>query len=242
LVGDYSVKGGERMTTRRAVGIVVATDALLVAVLVVALWAVPSVAAVLLQEQAAAVLGASGRHPAEAEPTPVAGGPGYYSVQAGTMQPYDYTIQWLEGQYDDDGWISTIQESSLKLYTEFGAALHLPQGAYITKVVAYAYDDDPSEDLAFCVVRYALGATPTRRVVAEWTQTGTDEGTFVAEANAVSAEVALVDNSVYSYAVEVTLPKASSGKGLRALMFRVDYSFDSYVPLAMKGTRKGHDW
>jgi len=230
------------MTTRRAVGIVVVTNAVIAGVLLVALCAASSVAAVPLEEQAAGVLGASARHPAEAEPTPVAGGPGYYSVQAGTMQPYDYSIQWLEGQYDDDGWISTIQESSLKLYTEFGAALHLPQGAYITKVVAYAYDDDPSEDLAFCVVRYALWATPTRRVVAEWAQTGTDEGTFVAEANAVSAEVALVDNSVYSYAVELTLPKASSRKELRALMFRVDYGFDNYVPLAMKGTRRGHDW
>jgi hypothetical protein len=230
------------MTTRRVVGIVVVTNAVIAGVLLAALCAASSVAAVPPQEEQTGMLSAYWNRPAQAEPTPVAGGPGYYSVQAGTMQPYDYTIQWLEGQYDDDGWISTIQESSLKLYTEFGAALHLPQGAYITKVVGYAYDDDPSEDLAFCVVRYALGATPTRRVVAEWTQTGIDEGTFVAEANAVSAEVALVDNSVYSYAVEVTLPKASSGKELRVLMFRVDYSFDSYVPLAMKGTRRGHDW
>lgn len=230
------------MTTRRVVGIVVVTNAVIAGVLLVALYAASSVAAVPLQGRAAGVLGASGRRPAEAEPTAMAGGPGYYSVQAGTMQPVDYTVQWQLGQYEGNGWLSTIEESPLRLYTGYGAALHLPQGAYITKVVGYAYDDDSSEDLAFCVVRYALGSSPTRQVVAEWSHTGTDEGTFVAEANAVSAEVALVDNSVYSYAVELTLPKASSGKELRVLMFRVDYSFDSYVPLAMKGGRRGHDW
>ena len=229
------------MTTRRVVGIVVVTNAVIAGVLLVALCGASSVAAVPPQEEQTGMLNAYWNRPAQAAPTPVAGGPGYYSVQAGTMQPVDYTVQWQLGQYEGDGWISTVQESSLRLYTGYGAPVHLPQGAYITKVVGYAYDDDPSEDLAFCVVRYALGATPTRRVVAEWTQTGTDEGTFVAQANAVSAEVALVDNSVYSYAVEVTLPKASSGKELRVLMFRVDYSFDSYVPLAMKATRRGHD-
>jgi hypothetical protein len=209
-------------------------------VLLVALWAFSSVGAVPFQEDQTGMPSTDGRHPAEAGPTPVAGGPGYYSVQASTMRPVDYTVQWQVGQYEGSGWISTIQESSLRLYTGYGAALHLPQGAYITKVVAYAYDDDPSEDLAFCVVRYALGASPTRQVVAEWSQTGTDGGTFVAEASAVSAEVALVDNSVYSYAVEVTLPKASTGKELRVLMFRIDYSFESYAPLAMKDTGKWH--
>jgi hypothetical protein len=231
---------GQTMTTRKALGVVVAAEALLVTLLVIALCSVSSVAAVPNHNQAAGGLSSSGGHSSEAEPTPVGGGPGYYSVQAATMQPVDYTIQWQVGRYESDGWISTVQESSLRLYTGYGAALHLPQGAYITQVVGYAYDDDPSEDLAFCVVRYALGATPTRRVVAEWTQVGTVQGAFVAEANAVSAEVALVDNSVYSYTVEVTMPKASSGKELRVRMFRVDYSFDSYLPLAMRETGKWH--
>jgi len=218
------------MRTSKVVGIVLATNAAIMAVLLLALWSASSVAAVPSPLEQPRALSAPGSRPAQAEPTPVPGGPGYYSVNAVEMRPGDSTI----GYNHWDG-LTTTQESTVNPlgYTMYAAGLHLPQGARITKLVAYGYDDDDAQDFYFGVIRNTVTETLTTDIVVPVTDSDTGASPFV-KAVAADDDFATVDNSVYAYAVILNLPEANSGKELKVFMFRVDYSFDSYVPLAMK--------
>ncbi len=217
------------MRTRKVIGIVLATNAIMMAVLLLVLWAASSVAAVPSPVEQAGVLSAQGSSSAQVAPAPVPGGPGYYSVTAVEMLPADSTIGYL----DWEG-LSTTQESTIHPlgYTLYAAGLHLPQGARITKLVAYGYDDD-AKDFAFLVVRSTVTDTATSDFVVPITLSDTEVGTFVKEV-AADEDFAVVDNSVYGYALVLDLPAANSGKELKSYMFRVDYTFDSYAPLVMK--------
>lgn len=213
------------MRTRKLIGIVLATNAIMMAVLLLALWAASSVAAVPSPVEQAGVPSLS----AQVAPTPVPGGPGYYSVGVGDVRPADSTIG-----YNNFGGLRTTQESTVNPegWTVYGDGLHLPQGARITKLVAYGYDDD-AKDPGFLVLRTTLTDTATSEFVVGPSGHGGDEGLFVQEV-AADEDFATVDNSVYSYDLVLTLPVASPGHELTIYMFRVDYTFDSYAPLVMK--------
>ena len=216
-----------QMTTRKVVGIVLATNVALALALLTALWAASSAAAT---PGPAAQTGRGDAAPLQAGPTPVPGGPGYYSITCGEMVPTDDTIGYQTAQ----GWISTTVESSLRDTTLYAAGLHLPQGARITKLVVYGYDDDPSEDFWYRAAGVTLdGDAVLVQNVTDATYSDTDVGAFVDYAEANEGED-LVDNSVYQYLVIAHLPAASEGKELKIMGFRVDYSFDTYVPLTMK--------
>jgi hypothetical protein len=219
-----------RMTTRKVIGIVIATNAAILAVLLLALWSASSVVAVPSALQQAAALSAPGNRPAEAAPTPVPGGPGYYSVSSAEMRAADSTI----GYNHWDG-LSTTLESTVNPLSEtlYGAGLHLPQGARVTRLVAYGYDDDDDKDFTFSVLRSTVTSKPTSDFVVIPTESDTGSTPFVKEVAAFE-DNATVDNSVYSYEVIVSLPAATSGKRLVAYQFRVDYTFDHSMPLAMK--------
>jgi hypothetical protein len=115
----------------------------------------------------------------------------------------------------------------------YAAGLHLPQGARITKLVAYGYDDDEAKGFSFGVLRSTVNDTLTTEFVVPITGSDTDSSPFAKEV-AADEDFATVDNSVYTYAVILEMGEANSGKELRLFMFRVDYTFDSYVPLSMK--------
>ena len=218
------------MTTRKVIGIVAATNAVLAAVLLLALWMASSVGAVPSAEEQGVMAGAGWSRPAQAAPTPVPGGPGYYSVGSAEMRPQDSTIEYLNW-----GGITTTQESTVNPlgYTLYGAGLHLPQGARIDKLVAYGYDNDEAKDFYFGVVRNTVTDTITTEFVVPMTQSDTGASAFVKEV-AADGDLGLVDNSLYDYAVALNLPAATSGKELKMFRFRVDYTFDTYVPLTMK--------
>ena len=216
-----------QMTTRKVVCIVLATNVAMALALLLALWAASSAAAT-----PAPATQASTGHPSplQAGPTPVPGGPGYYSIGSGEMVPTDYTIEYQAAQ----GWITTTVESSLRPITLYAAGLHLPQGARVTKLVVYGYDDDPSKDFWYRAFGVTLdGDAVLLQQVTDVTYSDTDGGAFVDYAEANEGED-LVDNSVYQYLVIAHLPVASGGSQLKIMGFRVDYSFDSYVPLTMK--------
>ena len=216
------------MTTRKVVGIVLATNVAMVVALLTALWAASSAAAT-----PAPAAQASTGHPGplQAAPTPVPGGPGYYSISSGEMGPTDHTI----GYQAAGGWISTTVESTLRPDTTlYAAGLHLPQGARITKLVVYGYDDDTSQNFGYRALGVTLdGGAVLFQNVTDWANSGTSGGNLVGEVAANDGED-IVDNSIYSYLVIADLPVASGGSELKIMGFRVDYSFDSYVPLTMK--------
>jgi len=219
------------MRTNKVIGIVLATNTAIVAALLLALWSASSVAAVPPPLEQADALSAPGSQPAQAAPTPVPGGPGYYSVQCVEMGPADstigYTLRW--------GGLETTQESTTDPngWTMYDVGLHLPQGARITKLIAYGYDDDEGQDFNFGLIRTTVTYTYTFDFVVPVTASDTGSSPFVKEA-AADEDFATVDNSVYTYDVLLDLPVANSGKVLKLFMFRVDYTFDSYVPLSMK--------
>lgn len=215
------------MTTRKVIYIVLATNVAMLGALLIGLWAASSAAAT-----PAPAAEASSGHPApmQAGPTPVPGGPGYYSITSAEMAPTDYTIDYQAAQ----GWISTTVESSLRDLTLYGAGLHLPQGASVTKLVVYGYDDDATEDFWYRITGIALdGDAVLVQDVTDVTYSDTDVGAFVGQVAANDGED-IIDNSVYNYAVVAHLPVATEGYQLKIMGFRVDYSFDGYVPLAMK--------
>ena len=215
------------MTTRKVVGIVLATNVAMALALLTALWAASSAAATPAPAAQASTGHAS---PLQAVPTPVPGGPGYFSISSGEMVPTDHTI----GYQAAGGWISTTVESSLRDITLYAAGLHLPQGARVTKLVVYGYDDDPSKDFWYRAAGVTLdGDAVLMQYVTDITYSDTNVGAFVGEVAANDGED-VVDNSIYSYLVIAHLPAAGEGKELKIMGFRVDYSFDAYVPLAMK--------
>jgi hypothetical protein len=216
------------MTRGKLIGVVLATNVAMIGVLLLALWSASSVAAMPSPLEQQDALSAPRSHPDLAAPTPVPGGPGYYSVSSGELRPADSTIAYSHW----DG-LSTTQESTVNDQTMYGAGLHLPQGALITKLVAHGYDDDDVKDFYFGVLRTSVPYTSTSEFVVLVTASDTDSGPFVKEVAAYE-ENATVDNSIYSYLVVLNLPQATSGKELRAYQFRVDYTFDSRAPLAMK--------
>jgi hypothetical protein len=218
------------MRTSKVVGIVLATNTALVAVLLLALWSASSVAAVPSPLEQAGAISAPQSRPAQAAPTPVPGGPGYYSLANSEMRPSDSTIGYLSW-----GGLATTQESISNPLgiTLYNAELHLPQGARITKLVAYGYDDDDAKGFYFGINRISMDPGISVQSVVPTTESDTGSSAFVKEV-AADQDFATVDNSVYAYSVMLRLPKASPGKELKVYMFRVDYTFDNYLPEAMK--------
>jgi len=215
------------MTTRKVVCIVLATNGAMIVALLLALWAASSAAAT----PAPAAQASSGYAvPLQAAPTPVPGGPGYYSIGSGEMLATDHTI----GYQAAGGWISTTMESSVRDTTFYVAGVHLPQGARVTKLVVYGYDDDPDKDFWYRALGVALdGHVVLMQYVTDITSSATAVGGFVDYAEGIEGQN-VVDNSVYQYVVVVQLPVASPDYQLKIMGFRVDYSFDAYVPLTMK--------
>ena len=125
-------------------------------------------------------------------------------------------------------------ESTLREWSLYAAGLHLPQGASVTKLVVYGYDDDPSQDFWYRAAGVTLdGDAVLMQYVTDMTYSDTDVGAFVGQVAGNEGED-VVDNSIYQYMVIAHLPVASEDSELKIMGFRVDYSFDTYVPLTMK--------
>ena len=158
----------------------------------------------------------------------------HFSLMARTMQPADSSIR-----YDsyDDGYLRTVQESSLNAETVYAGQVDLPDGAAVVGVRAYGLDSDPVGEFCFGLVRCDLYDDPVCSAVTQVVCSGEFAQPGKIELQApLQANVAGVDNVNYSYNIFVRLPTPYNPpyQDLGILRFRVDTSYSAHVPMVQR--------
>ena len=164
---------------------------------------------------------------AAAVPTAVPGGPGYVMLAASDFKTdtnQDAFFRYYNG--------NTIEPASGSSGIGISAAIHLPQGAQITKVTAFYYDSDPASAPLIDLYR---GITNTMEIVGGLSAALPDNAFASGEDTrsvAVSGPAAVVDNSRYSYMVIVTLNRDTTTPAHTQQLHsvRVDYAFSTSLP------------
>jgi hypothetical protein len=116
------------------------------------------------------------------------------------------------------------------------AAVHLPQGAQITKITAYYADTDPNSAPLVDLYR---GITDTLELIGNLSN-ALPANSFAAGEDVRSVSVsgtgAVVDNSRYSYVIVATLNRdvATPSHTQRLHGVRVDYAFPIALPTVMR--------
>jgi len=166
-----------------------------------------------------------------AAPPAVPGGPGNLMLPASdfkTDSDQDAFFRYWGG--------NSIEPASGSSGIGVSAALHLPQGAHITKITAYYYDSDPNSAPLFDLYR---GITDTLQLVGNLSS-ALPSDTFAAGEDvrsvAASGASAVVDNSRYSYMVIATLNRdlAMPARTQRLHSVRVDYDFPVALPAVIR--------
>ena len=120
---------------------------------------------------------------------------GYYGIDA--------TAFWAN---DANGFgVATNSEGTEITTNDDGdiiAPINLPDGAVISDVIAYFHDNSGGDDLTFYVYRQAYGGT-TVETIATATSSGNPGDTNLTLT--ISAPLATVDNSLYTYKMRVTM-------------------------------------
>jgi len=168
-------------------------------------------------------LGSPAREAAASLAAPVPGGPGFYSQHAVAFRPYEPTMSWAfwDGELYNPGGTDS----------EFDAPLSLPNGATITKLVAYYYDACGSRDLTVRLLRDASGSN-LGDYMAELNSSGAPGGYSYGEDSTV--DYPIIDQQSYSYRVVVLLPQGcSTNMSLESI--RVDYGYQTGLPLVANG-------
>lgn len=148
----------------------------------------------------------------------VEGGPGFVSINSAAFVPHN---QYNEFVYADQLY-STYASSS-----NFHAALNLPDGSIINKVVLYYYDSNTTLNLTATLrrVSFSGGGTDIGYINSAGDGGyGYDEG---------SVPAVLVDNQNYSYKITVIFP-GGAGNTVKLVGFRIDYGYSTYLPLTNK--------
>jgi hypothetical protein len=148
---------------------------------------------------------------------PVSGGPGFYSISA-----------WLFRNRGSQGWAYIGQElyNSGGGMMEFYAPVSLPNGAAVTKLVVYFWDNSPN-DLSASLYRLPLDGSPEEKM-AETYPTG-DAGHGNSASTLINSPI--IDQQAYAYYVEVLLPYDPEVR-LRAI--RIDYAYKTDLPLVTR--------
>jgi hypothetical protein len=164
-------------------------------------------------------------------PTAVPGGPGYVMLAASdfkTDSDQDQFFRYWGG--------NSIEPASGSSGIGISAAVHLPQGAHITKITTYYFDSDPNSAPLFDLYR---GVADTQELLGNLSsalpQDSFAGGEDVRSA-AVSGAAAVVDNSRYSYMVIATLNRdpATPARTQRLHSLRVDYDFPVALPSVLR--------
>ncbi len=152
----------------------------------------------------------------------VPGGPGFVALNAFDFKPYSQSYNYYYG--------GTLLNNTGVTSAFFIAPVHLPQGATINQVVAYYKDEDAGmwKDIAVVLLQ-CNDFTEAAVYMAEIYSSGAITGITYAVATAITFPV--VDNSRYSYIVQVNLPNSAS-VWLSAV--RVDYTYSLSLPAVMK--------
>lgn len=157
----------------------------------------------------------------------------HFSLMARTMQPVDSSIR-----YDSyDGYLRTVQESSMNEVTVYVGQVDLPDGANVVGVRAFGLDSDPFFGFCFGLVRYNLAENPVYSQVTDIVCSGEypQPGKIELEAP-VRAGAAVVDNVNYGYNIVVRLPTpyAPPNQDLAVLRFLVDTGYSAHLPLVQR--------
>lgn len=149
----------------------------------------------------------------------VPGGPGFIMVHPTAFVPFTSALEY---SFSSGGYL--YNPSSSPAYYE--AAVNLPHGAKITKVVVYYKDESPGNLRASLAV---VGMdTPGAWEMAVLSSEGSTAGFRVMEDTTITLDT--VDNQSYAYWIEVYLPG-----GYQTLLtlrgIRIDYSYPVNLPL-----------
>jgi hypothetical protein len=153
----------------------------------------------------------------------VPGGPGFIMVHPTAFIPMLSTWDYAFGSGG-----SLYNPGSSDSYYE--AAVNLPHGAKITKVVVYYYDDISTEDIWVVLVGISMDE-PELRILAQFATSGADPTNRVMEDTTITADT--IDNQSYAYWIEVYIP-GSQSLNLIFRGIRIDYSFPVNLPLINK--------
>jgi hypothetical protein len=141
----------------------------------------------------------------------------YYSLLAETMQPVDSSI----GYDNTQALLKTTADSATGM-TSYIGQLSLPHGAKIVQVGCDGIDTDAKGEFYFRLYRYSLSHNPVWEGVTNFSHSGIGfaGGKMELWAAILNANLAVVNNSKYSYGIFLVLPKAVSGR-LEVLRFMV---------------------
>jgi hypothetical protein len=154
---------------------------------------------------------------------PVPGGPGFVILNAFDFKPYMQTAGYLYSG-------TLLYNPGPGSFDFYIAPVHLPQGATINQVVAYYLDNDVSEGKEIDLYLFQCNDFDTSAAaMAHIASSGAILGITYAVTSVINYPV--IDNSRYSYAVQVTLP-ISDGVGLSAV--RIDYTYSLSLPAVMR--------
>jgi hypothetical protein len=154
----------------------------------------------------------------------VPGGPGHVVLNGFDFKPFNQTVGY---QFS-----AMILKNPSASAANYFASLHLPQGATITQVVAYFYDNDGGlgvdVDLALVLCN---DFSTTCGTIATLTSSSVPHAAVVNDTTTTSITTPVVDLASYSYLIQANLPP-STNVGLIAV--RVDYAYQTLVTMVRK--------
>ena len=167
---------------------------------------------------ALALVGANGSSAASGSGANAAApGPGFISIPAAAFEPRED-----EHDYYNTGWSLSLNSGSEEVFV---AALALPHGATATNMTLY-YADDSSDvgDYVEAYFRRAEFGTPGTLV---FVTSGNDGNGSASDAPFQYADI---DNSAYSYYLELTL----GSPNVAVYRVLIEYSYNTSLPLAVR--------
>ena len=151
----------------------------------------------------------------------VPGGPGFLMVPASAFVPKSDRIEYSR----PDG--TSLSTSSTSIPDgNYDAPVFLPQGATVTKVVMYYYDNDPSHIMGLTFSKFPLPGN-TSIIMAQVSSANSQVPFYTEDA---TIEGNPIDNQAYAYVLHINMLSASPGLMHTFKGARIDYSYPTYLP------------
>lgn len=154
----------------------------------------------------------------------VPGGPGFIMIHPTAFVPINSTREY---SFSVGGGALFNPGSS---YSHYEAAVNLPDGAKITKVVVYYLDNSSTQNLLAILASVSMD-TPDIFNMAYLTTAGADINNRVGIDTTITPDT--INNQSYAYWLEVGIPGGQS-TSLMIRGIRIDYSYPVSLPLINK--------
>jgi len=151
----------------------------------------------------------------------VPGGPGFLMVPASAFVPKSDNIVYSR----PDG-TSLFASTSSAPDGNFDAPVFLPQGATVTKVVMYYYDNDSNRTMSLHLLKFPLPGDTS--ITMAYITSADSQVPFYAEDTTIQENP--IDNQAYAYALHINMLGASPGLIHTFKGARIDYSYPTYLP------------